>query len=71
MSDLPETLKKLKYDKRMVNWNLRQKLLTEKEYKKHLTGLKDLSHLKAKSLPPEEKTDKDKAENNKGNTDPS
>ena len=48
MSDLSESLKKLKYDKRMVNWNLRQKLLTEEEYKKHLSELKDLSHLQLK-----------------------
>ena len=47
MSDLPATLKKLKYDKRMINWNLRQKLLTKQEYQKHLEGLEDLSHLKA------------------------
>ena len=45
MSDLPEMLKKLKYDKRMLNWNLRQKLLTEEEYRKHLKSLKDISHL--------------------------
>ena len=50
MSDLPEMLKKLKYDKRMINWNLRQKLLTEEEHKKHLSSLKDLSHLKAEDI---------------------
>ena len=49
MSDLPEMLKKLKYDKRLLNWNLRQKILTEKEYKKHLASLEDLSHLKAEN----------------------
>ena len=54
MSDLPEMLKKLKYDKRMINWNLRQKLLTEEEYKKHLSSLKDLSHLKAEEIKQEE-----------------
>ncbi len=54
MSDLPEMLKKLKYDKRMINWNLRQKLLTENDYKEHLTSLEDLSHLKAENLPEEE-----------------
>ena len=46
MSDLAESLNKLKYDKRMINWNLRQKLITKKEYEKHLAKLKDLSHLK-------------------------
>lgn len=49
MSDLPDKLKKLKYDKRMIHWNLRQKLLTEKEYQKHLDSLEDLSHLKAEN----------------------
>ena len=61
MSDLPDMLKKLKYDKRMLNWNLRQKLLTEKEYKKHLDSLEDLSHLKADN--------KDTEEDKKGNHD--
>ena len=55
MSDLPEMLKRLKYDKRMLNWNLRQKALTEEEYKEHLKSLEDLSHLKAERLPQEKK----------------
>ena len=46
MSDLSEDLKKLKFDKRMIKWNMRQKLLTEKEYKQHLGSLEDVSHLK-------------------------
>ena len=57
MSDLPDMLKKLKYDKRMLNWNLRQKQLTEEEYQKHLDKLEDLSHLTAES--PVEKTKED------------
>jgi len=61
MSDLPEMLKRLKYDKRMVNWNLRQKLITEKEYEKHLASLKDLSHLKSES-PIEEEVEESKGE---------
>ncbi len=44
MSDL--SLKKLKFDKRMVKWNMRQKLLTEDEYKNHLGNLEDVSDLK-------------------------
>ena len=58
MSDLPDILKKLKYDKRMLNWNLRQKLLTEKEHKKYLDSLEDLSHLKVDNMakPEEDKT---------------
>lgn len=58
MSDLPDMLKKLKYDKRMINWNLRQKLLTKEEYKKHLSKLKDLSHLKAENKSEEDKGEK-------------
>ena len=46
MSELRESLKKLKYDKRMINWNLRQKLITKEEYKNHLKELQDLSALK-------------------------
>ena len=46
MSELGENLKGLKYDKRMINWNLRQKIITKEEYKKHLSELKDISHLK-------------------------
>ncbi len=61
MSDLPEMLKKLKYDKRMLNWNLRQKKLTEAEYKKHLDSLEDLSHLMAEN--------KDTKEDAKGDPD--
>jgi len=62
MSDLPEMLKKLKYDKRMIHWNMRQKLLTEKEYQKHLSSLKDISHLKAEDIEPEENKEEDKGE---------
>lgn len=61
MSDLPEMLKKLKYDKRMLNWNLRQKLLTEKEYQKHLKSLKDLSHLKSDVPIEDEEEEKEQA----------
>ena len=46
MSELSENLERLKYDKRMINWNLRQKIITEEDYKKHLLKLEDLSDLK-------------------------
>ena len=46
MSDLLNNLKKLKYDKRMINWNLKQKVITKEEYEKHLKGLEDMSDLK-------------------------
>ena len=59
MSYLSDSLKKLKYDKRMLGWNLRRKLITKEEYEKHLKNLEDLSHLKAEdkeAKEPEEKT---------------
>ena len=59
MSDLPPALKKLKYDKRMIHWNLRQKLLTQREYQKHLESLEDLSHLKADEVPEDPDQDPD------------
>lgn len=46
MSELSDNLKRLKYDKRMINWNLKQKVITKEEYKKHLLELEDLSDLK-------------------------
>ena len=46
MSELADSLKELKYDKRMINWNLRQKIITKEEYEKYLAGLEDSSHLK-------------------------
>ena len=48
MSYLADCLKKLKHDKRMLYWNLRQKVLTKEEHEKYLKGLEDLSHLKSK-----------------------
>ena len=59
MSDLPKMLKELKYDKRMLNWNLRQNLLTKKEHEEHLNRLPDLSHLKEEVKLEEEKTSED------------
>ena len=50
MSDFSDALKKLKFDKRMLNWNLRQKIITEEEHQKQLATLPDLSHLKAEPL---------------------
>ena len=60
MSYLAESLKKLKYDKRMLDWNLKQKILTKEEHKKYLSALEDLSHLKA-----EEKQETKKLEDSK------
>jgi len=47
MSYLSASLKKLKYDKRMLGWNLRRKIITKEEHEKHLQSLEDLSLLKA------------------------
>ncbi|MGI9548683.1 MAG: hypothetical protein ACR2M7_01695 [Bdellovibrionales bacterium] len=45
MSDLSDSLKKLKFDIRMTKWNMRQKLLTKEEHQEHLKSLEDVSHL--------------------------
>ncbi len=57
MSDLSKALKALKYDKRMLSWNLRQKIISQKEYQKHLSQLKDMSHLAASDSSKESKED--------------
>lgn len=46
MSDLSNSIKELKFDKRMISWNKRQKLLNDQEYKDHIKNLKDCSDLK-------------------------
>jgi len=38
-----DAIAKLKFDKRMVNWNIKQNVLTEKELKEHIAGLDDLT----------------------------
>ena len=59
MSELSDNLKRLKYDKRMINWNLKQKIITKEDYKKHLLGLEDLSDFKLDLQITEEKKSKD------------
>jgi len=56
MSYLSESLKKLKYDKRMLGWNLRRKIITKEEYENHLKNLEDLSPFKAEDKEQDEKT---------------
>lgn len=51
MSDLSEALKKLKFDNRMVEWNIKQKVMTKEEYNKHLKSLKDVSQFKNETPP--------------------
>ena len=50
MSDLSTAIKNLKYDKRMRAWNIKQKYLTEEEWRKRIEGLRDLSS-KAEKVP--------------------
>ena len=50
MYDLFESLKKLKFDKRMRDLNVKRKLLTSIEYDKYLEKLEDLSHLKQEKI---------------------
>ena len=57
MSELADNLKRLKYDKRMINWNLRQKVVTEEEYQKHAQEQPDLSHLKDTMEEPQGESD--------------
>ena len=44
MTSLSKALENLKYDKRMVNWNQTQGLLTQAEYETYIQKLEDLSH---------------------------
>ena len=53
--DFSESLKKLRFDKRMIRWNLNQKIITQKEHDAHLKSLKDISRLQAPSLKRERK----------------
>ena len=49
MSDLSDAIKSLKFDKRMKDWNLRQKALKPGEYEEHTSALDDISSLKLES----------------------
>ncbi|MCB9026705.1 MAG: hypothetical protein H6625_10335 [Bdellovibrionaceae bacterium] len=44
MKSLDRALENLKYDSRMVDWNIQNGLITKVELEKHLNDLKDLSH---------------------------
>lgn len=41
---IEKSLKNLKFDKRMIQWNINNKQLTQEELKKHLESLPDLGH---------------------------
>ncbi len=40
---LNNSLKKMKYDLRLLEWNLANKKITQEDYKKHLEALEDIS----------------------------
>ena len=39
--DLKEAMRKMKYDKRLVRWNIQNKVMTEDDYTKRLSKLED------------------------------
>ena len=41
---LKKEIENLKFDKRMIDWNISRNLLTQDELKKHLSELPDSSH---------------------------
>ncbi len=41
--DLESILEELKYDKRLIEWNLRRGIITHEDVKKHLSSLQDIS----------------------------
>ena len=53
---LNENLKKLKFDKRMNEWNLNQKKVTLEEINQNLQSLEDLSDMAQPILDEEENT---------------
>lgn len=44
MVDLGKCLDNLKFDHRMVDWNVRQGTLSKDEWKKHVSSLPDLAN---------------------------
>lgn len=42
---LKEEMEKMKYDRRLLNWNIKNNILNEEELKKHLSQLEDRSEL--------------------------
>ena len=41
---LKKDVENLKFDKRMIDWNISREVLTQDELKKHLSDLPDSSH---------------------------
>lgn len=40
--DLHEALDMVKFDKRLVDWNLKQGIISQADYEKHMKSLQDL-----------------------------
>ena len=55
MSDLSKAIENLKFDKRMKDWNVSQKKITEEDFSKHQKSLKDISDLRKQSDPEADK----------------
>lgn len=45
MKDLDKNLSQLTFDKRMIEWNITQGIISHEDVKKHIQSLEDLSHL--------------------------
>ncbi len=41
--DLHEALQVVKYDTRLIDWNLKQGLITQADYDKHIKALQDVA----------------------------
>ena len=42
---LKEEIEKMKYDQRLVGWNIKNHFISEEDYKSHLSQLQDKTHL--------------------------
>ena len=59
---LNKDLEKLKFDKRMIEWNFNQKLITYNDVQKHLKSLEDASQLSQPIFQEEEKLENSSSE---------
>jgi hypothetical protein len=41
--ELHEALQRVKFDKRLIDWHIKQGIITEEEVKKHLQSLNDVA----------------------------
>ena len=59
---LNKNLEKLKFDKRMIEWNFNQKLITYDDVQKHLESLEDASELSQPIFQEQEKVEDSSSE---------